>query len=86
MADDDAMVDPDEQARSIKAEAHRLSNLAPGEWRLWIDRRAAQLNVSRQDLEHLVKEELEAREKQKREAETRKTPPRAARRETRFSQ
>jgi hypothetical protein len=70
MADDDAMVDPDEQARSIKAEAHRLANLAPGEWRLWIDRRAAQLNVSRQDLEHLVKEELEAREKQKREAET----------------
>lgn len=70
MADDDAMVDPEEQARSIKAEAHRLANLAPGEWRLWIDRRAAQLNVSRQDLEHLVKEELEAREKQKREAET----------------
>ena len=68
MADDE--IDPEEQARSIKAEARRLANLAPGEWRLWIDRRAAQLNVSRQDLECLVKEELEAREKQKREAET----------------
>ena len=69
MADDTATVDPEEQTRSIKAEAHRLANLAPGEWRVWIDRRAAQLNVSRQDLEHLVKEELEALEKQKREAE-----------------
>jgi hypothetical protein len=71
---------------SIKAEARRLANLAPGEWRLWIDRRAAQLNVSRQDLERLVKEELEAREKQKREAETeekRRHEERAAKRDSR---
>ena len=33
-------VTPEENARRVTVEATRLASLAPGEWRLWIDRSA----------------------------------------------
>ncbi len=45
---------PDEEkTRRVMAEATRLINLAPGEWRLWIDGSAERLGISRNDLEGL---------------------------------
>ena len=35
-------------------EAKRLASLAPGEWRLWIDRTAERLGVPRATLEGLI--------------------------------
>ena len=36
-------VTPEENARRVMVEATRLASLAPGEWRLWIDRSAERL-------------------------------------------
>ena len=38
----------------MMAEATRLANLAPGEWRVWIDRSAERFGVSRDTLEGLI--------------------------------
>src|SRR5215472_5282447 len=57
----------EEHARRIVAEAQRLANLTPGEWRLWINKSAERLGVSRADLEGLVKAIIESREKEARE-------------------
>jgi hypothetical protein len=35
-------------------EATRLASLAPGEWRLWIDRSAERLGILRATLEDLI--------------------------------
>ena len=37
----------EEKARRAMAEAKRLASLAPGEWRLWIDRTAERFGVPR---------------------------------------
>src|SRR6185437_13955552 len=47
-------VSPEENARRVMAEAKRLASLAPGEWRLWIDRTAERLGVPRATLEGLI--------------------------------
>jgi hypothetical protein len=55
----------------VAAEAIRLANLAPGEWKIWIGRSAERLGVPLIDLEDAVKtkvEEREAREKEQLEA------------------
>jgi hypothetical protein len=57
----------EEHARRILAEAQRLANLAPGEWRLWINNSAERLGASRTDLEGLVKATIESKEKEARE-------------------
>ena len=59
-----------EHARRVMTEAARLANLAPSEWRLWIDKSAARLGVARADLERMVKDELARNEKRQREAKT----------------
>ena len=43
----------EEQGRRVMAEATRLTNLSPGEWKLWIGKSAERLAVSRADLEDL---------------------------------
>jgi hypothetical protein len=42
---------PEESARRVMIEATRLASLAPGEWRLWIDRSAERLRVPRATLQ-----------------------------------
>ena len=37
----------EENARRVMVEATRLARLAPGEWRLWIDRSAERLRIPR---------------------------------------
>jgi hypothetical protein len=54
----------EEHAKRILAEAQRLANLTPGEWRLWIEGSAERLGISRADLEPLVKEIIGAKERQ----------------------
>ena len=52
-----------EKVRRAMAEAKRLASLAPGEWRLWIDRAAERLGVPRATLEGLISaSERKARE------------------------
>jgi putative DNA primase/helicase len=58
----------EEQAKRIMAEAKRLANLAPGEWKIWAARSAERVGISRADLEHLVKAQLKEKEKKEREA------------------
>ena len=38
-------VTSEESARRVMVEATRLARLAPGEWRLWIDRSAERLGI-----------------------------------------
>jgi len=47
-------VTSEENARRVMVEATRLASLAPGEWRLWIDRRAERLRVPRATLQGLI--------------------------------
>ena len=42
-----AEITSEEKVRRAMAEAKRLASLAPGEWRLWIDRAAERLGVPR---------------------------------------
>ena len=47
-------VTPEENARRVMVEATRLASLAPGEWRLWIDRSAERLRIPRAILEDVI--------------------------------
>ena len=58
----------EEKARRVMAEATRLANLAPGEWRLWIDRSAERLGIPRGTLEDLIVGIIRDTEKKAREA------------------
>jgi hypothetical protein len=49
-----AGITSEEKARRAMAEAKRLASLAPGEWRLWIDRAAEWVGVPRATLEGLI--------------------------------
>src|SRR6476659_4328960 len=44
----------EENARRVLIEATRLASLAPGEWRLWIDRSAERLRIPRAILEDVI--------------------------------
>ena len=44
----------EENARRVMIEATRLTRLAPGEWRLWIDRSAERLRIPRAILEDVI--------------------------------
>jgi hypothetical protein len=55
----------EEKARRVMAEATRLANLAPGEWRLWIDRSAERLSIPRGTLEDLIVAIIRDTEKKK---------------------
>jgi putative DNA primase/helicase len=57
----------DERAKRAMAEAKRLASLAPGEWRLWIDRTAERLSVSRAALEGLISAIIKDSERKARE-------------------
>jgi hypothetical protein len=61
-------INPEERARRQMVEAQRLANLAPGEWRLWIDDSAKQVGLPRSELEKLVLNLIVEREKRAREA------------------
>ena len=63
-------VTSEENARRVMVEATRLARLAPGEWRLWIDRSAERLGIPRATLEDLIAAIIKDREKKAREAET----------------
>ena len=60
-------VTPEKNARRVMAEATRLASLAPGEWRLWIDRSAERLGVPRATLEDLILAIIKDSEKKARE-------------------
>jgi len=47
-------VTSEESARRVMVEATRLARLAPGEWRLWIDRSAERLRIPRAILEDVI--------------------------------
>ena len=51
-------------------EATRLARLAPGEWRLWIDRSAERLRIPRATLQGLIAAIIKDSEKKARDAET----------------
>ena len=55
--------------RRVMTEATRLANLAPGEWRLWIDRSAERLSVPRTTLQEIVEAIIKDKEKKVREAQ-----------------
>ena len=63
-------VTPEESARRVMVEATRLASLAPGEWRLWIDRSAERLRIPRAILQDLIVAIIKDSEKKAREAET----------------
>ena len=65
-----AEITSEEKARRAMAEARRLASLAPGEWRLWIDRAAERLGVPHATLEDLILEIIKDSGKKAREAET----------------
>ena len=65
-----AEVTPEESVRRVMVEATRLASLAPGEWRLWIDRSAERLRIPRAILEDLIAAIIKDREKKVRDAET----------------
>jgi putative DNA primase/helicase len=58
----------EKKARRVMVEATRLANLAPGEWRLWIDRSAERLGIPRGTLEDLIVAIIRDTEKKAREA------------------
>ena len=63
-------VTPEESARRVMVEATRLASLAPGEWRLWIDRSAERLRIPRATLQDLIVAIIKNNEKMARDAET----------------
>ena len=63
-------VTPEESARRVMVEATRLASLAPGEWRLWIDRSAERLPIPRATLQDLIAAIIKDSEKKARDAET----------------
>ena len=63
-------VTPEESARRVMVEATRLASLAPGEWRLWIDRSAERLRIPRTILEDVIAAIIKDSEKKARDAET----------------
>ena len=63
-------VTPEESARRVMVEATRLASLAPGEWRLWIDRSAERLRIPRATLQDLIVAIIKNSEKMARDAET----------------
>src|SRR6185436_1323236 len=65
-----AEVTPEESARRVMIEATRLAGLAPGEWRLWIDRSAERLRIPRATLQDLIVAIIKNSEKAARDAET----------------
>ena len=65
-----AEVTPEESTRRVMVEATRLASLAPGEWRLWIDRSAERLRIPRATLQDLIAAIIKNREKMARDAET----------------
>ena len=62
-------VTPEESARRVMVEATRLASLAPGEWRLWIDRSAERLGILRATLEDLIAAIIKDSEKKARDAD-----------------
>jgi putative DNA primase/helicase len=62
-----AEITSEEKARRAMAEAKRLASLTPGEWRLWIDRSAERLGVSRATLEALISAIIKDSERKARE-------------------
>jgi hypothetical protein len=78
-SDDASEIAAQEKARLVMAEATRLANLAPGEWRVWIDRSAERFGVSRDTLEGLIV--IKEQEKKQRElkAESRRQEQRVER-------
>ena len=60
----------EENARRVMVEATRLASLAPGEWRLWIDRSAERLRIPRAILEDVIAAIIKNSEKKARDAET----------------
>ena len=62
-----AEITSEEKARRAMAEAKRLASLAPGEWRLWIDRAAERLGVPRATLEGLISAIIKDSERKARE-------------------
>ena len=63
-------VTSEENARRVMVEATRLARLAPGEWRLWIDRSAERLRIPRAILEDVIAAIIKDSEKKARDAET----------------
>ena len=63
-------VTSEENVRRVMVEATRLASLAPGEWRLWIDRSAERLGVSRRTLQDLIAAIIKDSEKKAQDAET----------------
>jgi hypothetical protein len=65
----------------VMAEATRLAGLAPGEWQIWIGKRAQEIGVERSILEKVTKEVLKDREKKQhaKQAEARRQDQRAER-------
>ena len=63
-------VTSEENARRVMVEATRLARLAPGEWRLWIDRSAERLRIPRAILEDVIAAIIKNSEKKARDAET----------------
>ena len=55
--------------RRAMIEATRLANLAPGEWRLWIDRSAERLSVPRTTLQEIVEAIIKDKEQKARAAQ-----------------
>src|SRR6476659_9415407 len=62
-----AEITSEEKVRRAMAEAKRLASLAPGEWRLWIDRAAERLGVPRATLEGLISAIIKDSERKARE-------------------
>ena len=60
----------EENARRVMVEATRLARLAPGEWRLWIDRSAERQRIPRAILEDVIAAIIKDSEKKARDAET----------------
>src|SRR3984893_3410074 len=63
-------VTSEENAGRVMVEATRLASLAPGEWRLWIDRSAERLRIPRAILQGLIVAIIKDSEKTARDAET----------------
>src|SRR5271169_6061862 len=80
-----AEITSEEKARRAMAEARRLASLAPGEWRLWIDRAAERLGVPHATLEGLISPIIKDSERKTREekAEARRQEERVRREQER---
>ena len=76
-----AEITSEEKVRRAMAEAKRPASLAPGEWRLWIDRAAERLGVPRATLEGLISAIIKDSERKAREdkAEARRQEERVRR-------